>query len=191
MLSCVYRRSRHRSGSQCLVRCCVLEQVAAGDMAEAGQAHAVGALGVVVSGGSPAVGDTKADVVRRVVARVDDRGVRGLRRKVLECALVGAGGLAVDLDLVAAVEGRDPVVGPRGEFDAAGDADVGAGVVDGQLARADLLAVVAADLGPLEDVFTIGDPRRDLHVHALAKVGVAGVKAVAVAVTSVALALDD
>jgi hypothetical protein len=53
------------------------------------------------------------------------------------------------------------------------------------------LAVVAPDLGPLKDVDTVGDPRRNLHILALARVGVTRVEAVAVAVPSVALALDN
>lgn len=141
---------------QCLVQFRIIElEVATSDMAEAGQVHVVGALGVVRADSGPAVRTTEVDVVGCVVAGVDDRGVGRLGGKVLEGTLVGTGGLAVDLDLVAAEEGRDPVGGALGERDAAGDLDVGAGVVDGQLAGGDLLAVVAADLGPLEDVDTV------------------------------------
>jgi len=168
-----------------------LELVTTSDMAQTGQSHSVSALDVVRSDGSPAIRSTKADVSSRVVARVDNRGVGRLSCKVLEGTLVGAGGLAVDLDLITTVEGRDPVIRPSGEVGASGDADVGTGMVDGQLTSGDLIAVVAADLGPLEDVYTIGDPRRDLHVYTGAIVGVAVVETVAVAVTGVALALDD
>jgi len=105
--------------------------------------------------------------------------------------LVVTGRLAVDLDHITAEEGCDPIIWPLGEWDTTGDADVGAGVVDGELAGGNCLAVVAADLGPLEDVDTVGDPRRDLHILALALMGVARVEAIAVAVPGVALALDD
>jgi hypothetical protein len=64
-------------------------------------------------------------------------------------------------------------------------------VVDGQLTCRNTVTVVAADLGPLEDVVTVGDPRRDLHVHANALVLVTTVEALHVAITGVALALDD
>jgi hypothetical protein len=178
------------------VQLSVVELVTTSDVAETGQAYAVSALGVVVSDGSPSIGTAEADVVRRVVRHVDDRGVGRLSCKVLECTLVGAGRLGdarlvFDLDLVAAIEGCDPVIGPRGEVSATRDANVGTGMVDGQLASGNTVAIVAADLGPLENVFAIRNPRGDLHVYAVAKVRVALVEAVAVTVTGVALALDD
>ncbi len=64
-------------------------------------------------------------------------------------------------------------------------------MVDGQLASGNCLAVVTADLGPLKDVVAIGNPRRDLHVLAIALVCVTRVEAVAVAIPGVALALDN
>jgi len=191
VLSRVYVRSRHGNELYYLVQFCTLELVTTSDMAQTGQSHIVSALGVVRSDGSPAIRNSEEDVVRRVVGRIDNRGVDRLSCKVLGCTLVGLGGLAVDLDLITTVEGRDPVIWPRGEVRTTGDLDVGTGMVNRQLTSGDLLAIVAAKLGPLENVYTIRDPRRNLHVHTLAKVGVAGVETIAVAVTGVALALDD
>ena len=184
-------RSRQRGGLQSLVQLSIIELVATSDVAETGQAYGVSTLGVVGSDSRPSIRAAEADVVRRVVPHVDDGGVGRLSVKVLECTLVGAGRLAVDLDLVTAEEGCDPVIGPRGKVRAARDANVGAGMVDGQLAGGNTVAVVAADLGPLEHVDTIRNPRGDLHVYTLAKVCVALVEAVTIAVTGVALALDD
>jgi hypothetical protein len=184
-LSFMYGRSR------CLVLYCIGQLMATSDVAQTGQAHAVCALGVVRTDSSPAVRTTEPDGVSRVVACVDNGRVDGLSCKVLECTLIGTGGLAIDLDHITTEEGCDPIIWPRGEGNTAGDTDIGAGVVDGQLASGNCLAVVAADLGPLEDVVTVGDPRRDLHVLAFALMRVTGVEAVAVAVPSVTLALDD
>jgi hypothetical protein len=111
--------------------------VTTSDMAKTGQSHTVSTLGVVVSNGSPAIRTTKVDVVRRVVARIDNGGIDGLGSEVLEGTLVGAGGLAVDLDLITTEEGRDPVIWSGGEVGTTGDLDVGTGMVDGQLTSGD------------------------------------------------------
>jgi hypothetical protein len=186
----VYGRSR-RKGLQCLLHVCIEQLVATSDVAETRQVDVVCALGVVRTGNSPAIGNTEADVISRIVARVDDRRVGRLRSKVLESTLVWTGRLAVDLDHITTEEGRDPIIWPRGELNTTGDADVGASVVDGELASGNRLAIVAADLGPLEDVVTVGDPGRDFHVLALAAMCVTRVEAIAVAVPGVALALND
>jgi len=162
-----------------------------GNVAEAGEVHGVSALRVGLTDSGPSVWHTKADVVGRVVVGVDDGGVGGLSGKVLECTLIRTGRLAIDLNLIATSEGGYPVRWPIGERGATRDLNVGAGVIDGQLASGDLLAVVAANLGPLEDVDTVGYPRGDFHVLADALVGVTGIEAVAVAVAGVALALDN
>ena len=140
-----------------LVENCIIKEVAS-DTAETREVHAVCSLGVVLTDSSPAVRNTKADGVSVIVARVDDGRVDRLSCKVLECTLVGTRGLAVDLDLITTIEGCDPIIWPRCEGDTAGDANIGTSVVDGELASGNCLAVVAADLGPLEDVDTIGDP---------------------------------
>jgi hypothetical protein len=148
-----------------------LAAVATSDVTETGEVDVIRPLVIARAGGSPAVGLTKADGVGRIVLGVDDRGVRGLLVKVLKGTLIGTGRLAVDLDHVATEKGCDPVVWPGGECDTTGDANVGAGVVNGELASGDGFAVVAADLGPLEDVVAIGDPGRNLHVLAFAFLG--------------------
>ena len=165
--------------------------MATSDVAETGQVDVVCALGVVRTDSSPAIRTAEPDVIRRVVLRVDDRRVGGFSCKVLECTLVWSGRLAIDLDHITTVEGCDPIIWPRSERDTAIDADIGAGVIDGQLASGDCLAIVATDLGPLKNVDTVGDPGRDLHVLALALMCVTRVEAVAVALPSVALALDN
>jgi len=162
-----------------------------GDVAEAGEVHGIGALRVGLTESSPSVRHTETDGVGCVVVGVDDDGVGGFSGKVLECTLIRTGRLAVDLNLVTAKEGGNPVRWPVGERNATRDANVGTGVVDGQLASGDRLAVVAANLGPLEDVDAVGYPRGDFHVLADTLVGVTGIEAVAVAVASVALALDN
>lgn len=161
------------------------------DAAQARQVHAVCALSVIRTGNSPAVRNTKADGISGVVARVDNRWVGRLSGKVLECTLVGTRRLAVDLNLITTKEGCDPIIWPVREGNTALDADIGTGVVDRELASGNCLAVVAADLRPLKDVDAIRDPGRDLHVLAFARMCVARVEAVAVAIPSVALALDD
>jgi len=190
VLSCVNVRSRQRDGLQSLMQRGIVELMATGDVAETGQAYAVSALGVVVSDGSPSIRTTVFHGTL-VVRHVDDRGVGRLSIKVLECTLVGTGRLVADLDLITAEKGCDPVIGPRGEVSATRDANVGTGMVNGQCAIGNIVAIVAAELGPLENVCTIGNPRGDLHVYTLAKEGVAGVEVGAVTVTRVALALDD
>jgi hypothetical protein len=165
--------------------------VATGNVAEAGEVHGISALRVGLTESGPSVWHTKADGVGGVVVGVDDGGIGRLSGKVLECTLIGTGRLAVNLNLITANEGGNPVLRPVGERSATRDANVGTGVIDGQLASGDLLAVIAANLGPLEDVDTVGYPRGDFHILADAFVGVTGIEAIAVAVASVALALDN
>ena len=142
---------------QCLLRVCI-ELMATSDVAETGQVHVVCALGVVHTDGGPAIRTTEPDVIRRIVVRVDDRWVGRFSCKVLECTLVLSRRLAVDLDHITTVEGCDPISRPLRERNTARDSDIGAGVVDGQLTSGNCLAIVAADLGPLKDVDTVGDP---------------------------------
>jgi len=208
--ACVYVQVKAQRGEQCLVQfhiigssllcgVCVrggtiklcLVCMATSDMAKTREIEVIGALGVGITNSSPAIRSTKLDVVGIIVCHIDDRRVGGFSSKVLEGTLTGRRGLAVDLDLLAVVEGRDPVGWPLGEGCTAGDTDVGAGVVDGQLASGDVIAVVAAEPGPLEDVDTIGDPGRDLHSVANARLGVTRIEAVHGAVACEALALDD
>ena len=174
-----------------LVQACIELLVATSDVAETGQVHVVCALLVIRADSSPAIRATKADVISRVVVHVDDRGVGRLSCKVLVCTLVWTRRLVVDLGLITTIEGCDPIVWPVGERNTARNADIGAGVVDRQLLCGITVAVVTTDLGPLKDVVTVGDPRRDLHVHANALMCVTTVEAVHGAISGVALALDD
>jgi hypothetical protein len=103
------------------------------DVAETGEIDVVCALGVVHTDSSPAIRTTELDVIRRIVVRVDDRRVGRFSCEVLECALVWSGRLAVDLDHITTVEGCDPISRPLSERNTAGDLDIGAGVIDGQL----------------------------------------------------------
>ena len=176
---------------QPLVQVCIELLVATSDVAETGQVHVVCALLVIRTDSSPAIRATEPDVIRRDVVHIDDRRVGRLSCKVLVCALVWTRRLVVDLDLITTIEGCDPIVWPGGERFTARNADIGAGVVDGQLLCGDSVAVVAADLGPLKDVVTVGDPRRDLHVHANALMSVTTVEVAHGAIPGVALALDD
>ena len=64
-------------------------------------------------------------------------------------------------------------------------------MVDGQLASGDVVAVVAAEPGLLENVDTVGDPGRDLHSVAEARLDIARVEVGHGAVAREALALDD
>jgi len=169
----------------------VVEVVATSNVAQARQVQVVGALGVGRADSGPAARRTEADGVGRVVTNVDYRGVGRLSVEVLERALVRSGRLAVDLDLITTIKGRDPVRWPGSERSTTGDTDVSAGMIDRELASSNIVTVVAAELRPLEDVDTVRDPGRNLHGDADAGEGVAGVEAGTGAVPRVALALED
>lgn len=129
--------------------------VATGDVAKTGEEQCISAFGIAVTRGGPTVWTTKLNIIRRVVGGVDDGGVRGFAGEMFERTLVWAGLLVVDGDHVATEKGGNPVAGAVGEVDTAADADVRAGVIDGELTGGDLLAVISADLGPLEDVHAV------------------------------------
>ena len=116
------------------LRVCIEQLVATSDVAETGQIHVICVLGVVRTDSSPAIRTAEPDVISRIVVRVDDRRVGGFSCEVLECALVWSRRLAIDLDHITTEEGCDPIIWPPSERDTALNADIGAGVVDGQLA---------------------------------------------------------
>jgi len=111
---------------------------------------------------------------------------------LLEGTSVGTGLFVVDLELVAAEEGGDPVGGTWDEGYAAADADIGTGVVDRKGAGWDAFRVVAREVRPLERKFAVGQPVGQREVTARADLGVPWVSArKSFAVAGVALTLDD
>jgi hypothetical protein len=71
------------------------------------------------------------------------------------------------------------------------DANIGASVIDGQLASRDTIGVVSPEVGPLKSILAIRDPVRNLEVGALALLGLAGIKPAAVALAGITLPLDN
>ena len=166
--------------------------VATGDVAETGEVDGIGTLLVGSTRSGPTAGrTTETDVGSIVIADVNVGWV-GLLGKVLVGALLVGGGLAVHLDLVTTKERCNPVGWTILQSNTTGDTNVCAGVVDGELTSGDGVGVVTTKVRPLKDVFTVGDPVRDLEIGTFASTGLATVKATeTVARAGVALALDS
>lgn len=145
----------------------------ASNVTETRQMVVVGTFARGVSFHRPALRDAELDKCAIIILRINSGWFNLLRGKLLEGTSVGTGLFAVDLHLVAAEEGGDPVCGTWNEGYSSTDADIGTGMVDRKGPGWDPFRVVSSEVRPLQRIFAIGQPVGEGQVMARADLGVA------------------